>query len=298
MGDPAGIGPEVTAKALESKTVGKNTRYVVIGNVDVFKKYGRSKVNVEFVHVPSAKPFQPGKPSPLSGQASLTYLDRAIEMIRRKKISALVTAPLSKEWVHFSEPGFIGHTEYLAHAFHVKQFEMMFVAGRFKVVLLTRHIPLRDVSGYIKKKNISQTLHLTHAYLKKIFRIKKPKIAVCGLNPHAGEGGLLGKEDILEIVPAIQESRKRGIIVFGPFSADTLFTPTNIKRFDCFIAMYHDQGLIPIKSFYLSQLVNLTIGLPFVRTSVAHGTAFDIAGKGKADPSSMIASIQLAQQLL
>jgi len=173
----------------------------------------------------------------------------------------------------------------------------MFVADKLKTVLATRHIPLSRVSKKITPALLTEVIHLAAVALQNYFKIKNPAIAVCGLNPHAGENGEMGKEEIQTIIPALQKIKRNGIDVRGPFSADTLFYPPISQKYDAIISMYHDQGLIAIKSLYFKNLVNLTIGLPFVRTSPAHGTAFDIAGKNKADPSSMQAAIKLALQL-
>jgi 4-hydroxythreonine-4-phosphate dehydrogenase len=192
---------------------------------------------------------------------------------------------------------FPGHTEYLARAFDAKRVGMMFVSNRLKTIIVTRHIPLRRVHLNVTTKNVFDTICLAEKALKQHFRIRRPKLAVCGLNPHAGEKGEIGDEEITQIIPAIRKAKQKNIIVTGPLPADTLFAPERSNKYDAIIAMYHDQGLIPIKTLYFSELVNLTVGLPFIRTSPAHGTAFDIAGKNKADPSSMAAAIKLAAEL-
>ncbi len=174
---------------------------------------------------------------------------------------------------------------------------MMFVGDSLRTIIVTRHIPVKKVASALNKKVIVDTICLANNALKKQFQIKNPRLAVCGLNPHAGEGGKIGREEITTIIPAIKACRQKKINVSGPFAADTLFKPSRTKDFDCIVAMYHDQGLIPVKSLYFDQVVNLTIGLPYIRTSPAHGTAFDIAGKNKADSSSMEAAIRLAIQL-
>lgn len=275
LGDPCGIGPQVTAKAL--------------------KMLPRLRANI--VMIGDQKGFIPGKPNPASARASLDYLNRAVELLKGNKISALVTAPVSKESISALGVSFEGHTEFLARAFKVKNFGMMFVTRPLKTILVTRHIPLNQVSEAINPRNIFETIQLISLSLRNQFRIKNPRIAVCGLNPHAGEGGMIGEEERTKIVPAIKRARKAGIDAFGPLAADTLFCGPVIRGYDAAVAMYHDQGLIAIKSLYFSKVVNLTVGLPFVRTSPAHGTAFDIAGKNKADPSSMLEAIKLAARL-
>ncbi|MBF0484018.1 MAG: 4-hydroxythreonine-4-phosphate dehydrogenase PdxA [Candidatus Omnitrophica bacterium] len=276
LGDPCGVGPEIIAKALRRPDIKKLGKFVIIGDDLKWKL---------------------GKPSAQSGKASLEYLNTGIELIKQKKIDALVTGPLSKELVSLSCPGFHGHTEYLAEAFNVKNVEMLFVAGKWKVIIATRHIPLNQVSSAITVKGLSQTIELTHSVLQKMFKIKKPKIAVCGLNPHAGEGGKIGMEEKEVVSKAVDAAQDRKMKIYGPFAADTLFVPVNGEKYDAIISMYHDQGLGPIKALFFPNLVNVTIGLPFIRTSTAHGTAFGIAGKNVADPSSMIEAIKLAFEL-
>lgn len=300
LGDPAGIGAEVAAKALAKFSVRRAARFTIIGDECLFRKYFpiRHK-NCTFFDAGclGTGDFKTGRPSRLTGKASLTYLQTAIDLVKRRQLSALVTAPVCKEAIGETIPSFHGHTEFLAGAFHVKDIGMMFVSGPLRVLLVTRHIPLDQVSKTINTEVVFQAIRLTDTALKKYFRLKKPLIGVCGLNPHAGEGGTLGREEIRHIIPAINRARAQGIRVQGPFPADTIFYPRNSKRFDALLAMYHDQGLIPAKTLYFRKLVNLTVGLPFVRTSPAHGTAFDIAGKNKADASSMIEAVKLAAQL-
>jgi 4-hydroxythreonine-4-phosphate dehydrogenase len=223
-------------------------------------------------------------------------LDTAIALIKEGVADALVTAPLSKESVSRYYKNFKGHTEYLAQAFGARNFDMMFIARQVRLTIVTRHVPIKDVPALITQKAVFNSIDLMAKTLKDKFKIKTPKIAVLGLNPHAGEGGLLGHEDIKHILPAIQKAKAQGINAMGPFPADTFFAFH--KPYDGIIAMYHDQGLVPLKGLYMKELVNFTAGLPFVRTSPAHGTAFDIAGKNKADPSSMLSALKLACQLV
>ena len=217
-------------------------------------------------------------------------------MIKGRVADALVTAPLSKEAVSRYHKNFMGHTEYLASAFGVKNFDMMFITPHLRLTIVTRHVPLKQVPGLITQKAVFDSIVLMAKTLKEKFKIRNPKIAVLGLNPHAGEAGLLGSEDIKRILPAIRQANSQGINAKGPLPADTFFAFP--KGFDGIISMYHDQGLAPFKGLYMKELVNFTAGLPFVRTSPAHGTAFDIVGKNKADPSSMMAAIKLACELL
>lgn len=287
MGDPEGIGPEVIAKAL--KRISQLTASVIIvGEDSVIRRWlPKFPKNVSLLNISYKSP----------GEGSLKFLDKAIFLIKQGVADALVTGPLSKERVAQYSKGFIGHTEYLAQAFDVQQVEMMFVAGKIKTVIVTRHDSIKDLPRLITTSKVLNSIELTHQGLIKTFKIRKPRIAVLGLNPHAGENGLIGQEEINAIIPAIKKANQLGFNVKGPFPADTFFGH-GLKDYDAVIAMYHDQGLIPIKTLYFKEVVNTTIGLPFVRTCPAHGTAFDIAGKGVADPSSMIASIKLAEQLI
>ena len=300
LGDPAGIGAEVTAKALANPSLRRAARFTIIGDACLFRRYFPVRYkNCVFLDVGclGSGEFKIGRPSRLTGKASLAYLQKAIALVKRKELDALVTAPVCKEAIGETDASFHGHTEFLADAFRAKDIGMMFVSGPLRVLLATRHIPLSQVSRTISSELVYRAIRLTNTALQKYFRIPKPLIGVCGLNPHAGEGGTLGREEIRHIIPAIKSARSAGIKVEGPFSADTIFYPENSRRFDALLAMYHDQGLIPAKTLYSRKLVNLTVGLPFVRTSPAHGTAFDIAGKNRADASSTIAAINLAVNL-
>lgn len=301
MGEPAGIGPEVIAKALSKAALRRLARFMIIGDWNVFRLYcPRLPGNVSFLDMknfPAGK-IRLGHPHPLTARASLQYIDKALELIAQKKMNALVTAPVSKKAVSSLNKKFPGHTEYIAHYFHIRRFAMMFVGPTLKTVVATRHIPLQQVPQAVTSQHLYETILLTECALKEYFKIKHPKIAVCGINPHAGEGGTIGKEEIRTLIPVIRKAQKNHLKVFGPFSADTIYYSANAKKYDVIIAMYHDQGLIPIKTLFFNRLVNLTIGLPFVRTSPAHGTAFDIAGQNKADPTSMAEAIKLAAELI
>lgn len=299
MGDPCGIGPEVIAKALAKPSLRTSAQFLIIGDYRVYQRYSRKRRDDGFVdlrNMPSNR-LRLGSPNAASARASLEYLQYAIGLLKEKKITSLVTAPLCKKAISSLGVPFCGHTEYLAEAFNVKRFGMMFVTDRLKTSLVTRHLPLSSVPQAIDSSKIDTTLGLTHETLQKFFKIKKPMIAVCGLNPHAGEGGQIGREELTKIIPAIKKANQKGLKIFGPFAADTLFCPGTVSNYDAIVAMYHDQGLIPMKSLYFRKVVNLTMGLPFVRTSPAHGTAFDIAGKNVADPSSMREAIKLAVEL-
>ncbi len=287
MGDPEGIGPEIIGKALKRKDVLAQGSYIVFGDKSLLKSHLKScPKTVSIVDVPYRT----------AGEGSLKFLDKAIEFVKGGIIDAVATAPLSKERVAQYSKGFKGHTEYLADAFNIPNVEMMFVANQLRVVIVTRHEPLAKIPSLITSIKVTDTINLTHQTLVNTFKIKKPKIAVLGLNPHAGENGLMGLEEERVIKPVIARLRAKGMNVNGPFPADTFFAH-GASKYDATIAMYHDQGLTPIKTMYFDNLVNTTIGLPFVRTCPAHGTAFDIAGKNRANPSSMAASLILAHQL-
>ena len=300
LGDPTGIGPEVVARALAKPAIRKLGSFQLIGDYCVYRKYCSAHYhNCSFIDLKSMKlsEWKTGRPNKASAKASLNALEKGIELLKRKEISSLVTAPVSKEAIGSIKPSFQGHTEFLADAFRIKNVGMMFVADKVRTIIVTRHIPIHQVPKAISASNVYKTINLTHRALKEIFRIKEPVIGVCGLNPHAGEGGTIGREEMTKIIPAIKKARQHHMNVQGPFAADTLFSPDITQRYDAIVAMYHDQGLIPVKTLCFKELVNLTIGLPFIRTSPAHGTAFNIAGKNKADPSSMCAAIKLAVQL-
>ncbi len=300
-GDPSSIAPEIIVKTLNKRSLSHGAHFIVIANENLLKSYGlRRRPNIEIIDPSplSSQSFSIGRPNRHAAKAAMAYLEQACEMLKNKKIDSLVTAPLSKQMICSLGYNFRGHTEFLAESFMIKNYEMMFVAKSIKLVLATRHIPLKQIPEKLSKKNILKTLTLTHQALRKLFKIKKPKIALCGINPHAGEQGHMGNEERTILLPAIREALRKGISAQGPLPADTLFCPQHIKRYDGIIAMYHDQGLAPLKALYFKELVNLTIGLPFIRTSPAHGTAYDIAGKNQADETSMEQSIVLAHRLM
>ncbi len=300
LGDPAGIGPEVAAKAIQSSAIRKLKNLLIIGEFNHFQRHcPQLPSNCTFLDLKNLPKsgWRIGKPSRICAQASLDYLESACALIQRGQARALVTAPVCKEAINLLDRHFHGHTEYLAEAFHVKKFGMMFVGGGIKTILVTRHLPIKAVSSALSTQNILETIRLAQGALKSFFKIARPSIGVTGLNPHAGEGGTLGREEITTIIPAIQKAQRLGIRVQGPLSGDTAFTPHVAKQFDALVTMYHDQGLIAVKAKDWDRLVNLTVGLPFIRTSPAHGTAFNIAGQNRANPQSMIAAIELADRL-
>lgn len=301
LGDPAGIGPEITAKALSKSSIAHLADFLLIGDRCVYTHYkksiGRASSFLDLntiSHCPSPQRLSEKQ----RGTAAYAYLQKAIALLRAHDIDAVVTAPVNKNVIiNAGFPHFTGHTEMFADAFHVTHVEMMFVGGPFKTIIATRHMPLHQVASSITIEGLLATIRLSHACLKKTFKIRRPHIALCGVNPHAGEHGKIGTEEMTCVRPAIEAANNEGMRVDGPLAADTVFIPSHAQKYDLIIAMYHDQGLAPIKALYFNQLVNLTIGLPFIRTSTAHGTAEDIAGLNCADPSSMIAAIRLACQL-
>lgn len=299
MGDPAGIGPEIIVKAISMPCINRLAHFQIIGDQRIFSRYQKRPLKnctfLDLKNVPNKMSL--GTINKAAGRAAMEYLDTALSLLQTKKINALVTAPLCKEAVQLTNPHFKGHTEYLAAFFHVKEFDMMFVLDDLKVVITTRHVPVSEIPKQITRKLVTKTILLTARSLKDHFHIRQPRIAVCGLNPHAGEGGHIGNEEIKVITPVIRQIQRTCKNLRGPFAADTLFYNANASKYDAIIAMYHDQGLAPIKTAHFYKLVNLTIGLPVIRTSPAHGTAFDIVGKNKADPSSMCESIKLAVRL-
>ena len=297
-GDPGGCGPFITLKAIES--IGNNSlEFFVVGDQKIFQKlpiYKKVKNKINFIDLNTRgiEGIKRGKPSRLSGGASLSYLNKALELISEKKIKCLVTAPLSKEAVKSVLGNFSGHTEYLADYFKVKNFAMMMASPHLKVVMATRHINLKEVSSFLDKEDIYNLLHLTYRFLQSQFKLKRPRIVFCAINPHAGVNTFIGDEE----KKILQARKKFKRLTFGPYPADTIFTKENLKRYDCIICTYHDQAMIPFKLLSFQTGVNLTLGLPIVRTSPAHGVAYDIVGRGEtAFHSSMLEAIKLASKL-
>ncbi len=276
-GDPAGIGPEVVARAAADPRVAAACEPVVYG-------------------APADESFAPGVLSAEAGRAAFDAIVRAVADAQGGSVHAIATAPVNKEAFRLAGLPWSGHTDLLAHLTGAPHVAMMFHSDVLRVVLATVHIPLADVPGRLTRESLEATIALTAAELPR-FGIAAPKIAVAGLNPHAGEHGLFGSEEARTIAPAVEACRSRGIDVSGPFPGDTIFVRARRGEFDVVIACYHDQGLIPVKLLAFGEAVNVTLGLPIVRTSVDHGTAFDIAGKGIADPASMVAAVLLAARL-
>jgi len=307
IGDPFGIGPEVVLKALASPKLRGLANFIIVGDIPVL--CAEAKVlkislprgeHVRFIDVGAIRrehDIKFGRQSRLSGRASLAYIDYALGLIKDGKADCLVTAPVSKEAISSAGVKFSGHTEYIAKAFKTDRFAMMLVGGPLKVTLATRHLPIKAVPKAVTKAEIVNCIGLSHEALKRYFGISRPRIGVASLNPHGGEGGSIGSEEERVIKPAVAQAKKRFKDITGPVSSEALFYEAFRGRLDCVIAMYHDQGLTPLKMIARDNSVNVTLGLPFVRTSPGHGTAFDIAGKGLANPESMTEAISLAIEM-
>lgn len=276
-GDPSGIGPEIAAKAAVDGRVLAVCEPVVYGP-------------------PAGRSFSPGLLTAEAGQAAFDIVIRAVEDARSGQVDAIATAPVNKEAFRLAGLPWSGHTDLLQHLTGAPHVAMLFHSDVIRVVLATVHIPLVEVPRALTQASLEATIVLTSRELPR-FGLADPRIAVAGLNPHAGEHGLFGREEQTSIEPAIAACRARGVNVEGPFPGDTVFLRATRGDFDVVVACYHDQGLIPVKLLAFGQAVNVTLGLPIVRTSVDHGTAFDIAGKGIADPESMIAAVLLAARL-
>ncbi len=298
-GEPAGIGPEI---ALRAAHVTKRP-CVLLGDRTLLEQTARSiglawpLPDEAIRHEPLAEPVVPGRPRSGNARYVLDLLDRAIDGCRSGEFCAMATAPVHKAVINEAGIAFSGHTEYLAAATGVRTVVMMLVGGGLRVALATTHLPLAQVAASITLDSLGSTLDTVDRDLRNRFGIQRPRIAVAALNPHAGESGYLGREEIDVIGPAIAAARGRGIEAEGPWPADTLFVPQRARAFDAIVAMYHDQGLGPLKYASFGHGVNVTLGLPLVRTSVDHGTALDLAGLGRADPASMLAAIELAGEL-
>lgn len=317
IGDINGVGAEVTIKALLDNRLIKLVTPVIYAHGKALTFYRKhlgiedfnfmqiksidevhhKKINV--INVLEESPeVLPGMETNEAGKLALAALDHAIKDLKDNKIEALVTAPLNKNNINSPEKKFVGHTEYLTEAFGSKESLMFLVAEGIRVGLVTGHVPLKDVAKNITPEKIKSKLNIMMKSLKDDFGIAKPKIAVLGLNPHAGEDGLLGDEEENIIKPLIKEYKDKGHLVFGPYSADGFFGMMHQKKFDGILAMYHDQGLIPFKSQAFETGVNFTAGLPVIRTSPDHGTAYNIAGKNVADEGSMRAAILQAYDII
>ena len=295
LGDPSGIGPEIVAKAVRDPEVLSLCEPIVIGDPVAFALHNIALPECEVFSCPGIDRKIPlGEPSEQSGKSALTALEAGVGLVTTRQAQALVTAPVSKESFALAGAKIPGHTEWLAAKAGVDSVGMLMVAGVLRALLLTRHIPLSNVSSTLTAEVFEEGALLAYHFAKEILQLKHPRLVACGLNPHAGDKGLIGNEEKKVMLPAIRALRRQKIRIQGPLSADALFADMTNKRYDIALAAYHDQGMIPLKVFAREKLVNITLGLPYIRTSPGHGTAFDIAGKDKADPQPMIEAIRLA----
>ena len=317
IGDPGGIGPEVVLKSLLSKEISKSCKAVIVGDRVVIEEAIERLTppcppvvrggwggevgflnDIELINagVITDRDFERARPTAAGGRASVAYIKKAVELAMEKRVDGLVTAPISKEALKLAGFPWPGHTEMLAELTGTKEYAMMLAGGPLKVILVTIHTALKNVPGFVTKERILKIIRLAKKACD-MLGIQRPVIAVSGLNPHAGESGILGTEEGEEIAPAIEGAKKEGIIAEGPFPPDVIFRRAFKGEVDMVVCMYHDQGLIPLKMIAFDTGVNVTVGLPIIRTSPDHGTAYDIAWKGIADPSSMIEAIRMAIRL-
>jgi len=314
MGDPAGVGPEIIAKVFSDGGLFAFSRPFVVGNAAVLEKIvkelrldltvktiaspdesrpGRGLLEVISIGTIDPARHAWGKPDAHSGKDVVEYITHTVRLAMKNEIAALVTAPINKEQIHAAGFDFPGHTELLAHLTGGTRYGMLFVGGGLNLILATIHHSLRDVPGLITRDRVLTTIRLAHEAMQS-FGISAPRIGVAALNPHAGEAGLFGSEETREIMPAVLAARAEGIDASDPLPADTLFHKARKGGYDIVVAMYHDQGLAPLKMVAFESAVNITVGLPIIRTSVDHGTAYDIAGTGRADPTSLSEAVRLA----
>jgi 4-hydroxythreonine-4-phosphate dehydrogenase len=317
MGDPSGIGPEVVLKAVAEEEVVRCCVPVIIGDAQLLAHTARTldlQSGYDIVrkgeplperlseptiyHLDNISGFiEPGIESGAAGRAAAGYIEAAVELCAAGSVDAIATAPINKRALFLGGYSFPGHTEFLAHLTGSEEYAMAFVAENLRVVLISTHVPLAEAIKLVRRDLMIRTIRLAHRELKR-WGIERPRLAVAALNPHGAEGGLFGVEEASEIMPAIESCHGVDEMnVAGPFSADTVFLRASRGEFDAVIACYHDQAMIPVKCLSFGEAVNVTLGLPFIRTSVDHGTAFDIAGKGIAEHSSMVAAIKLAAKL-
>lgn len=308
-GDPSGIGPEIAAKA--RARLGAELAFFWIGDpshlpqgtswIQIARPADAGRVAADHLPVlrhdfPAAA--LPGTPAPENATAVIAVIARAVALAMTGEVSAICTAPIHKKALKDGAGfAFPGHTEYLAHLAGVDRVVMMLACEALKVVPATIHIPLAEVPRQLTAELLETTIRITRDGLRRDFGLEEPRLAVAGLNPHAGEGGAMGREEIALIAPLVARLREEGFAIAGPLPADTMFHPAARARYDAAICMYHDQALIPIKTIDFAGGVNVTLGLPFVRTSPDHGTAYDIAGKGLADPSSLVAALRMAHEM-
>ncbi len=316
MGDPAGIGPEIVAKTFADPGFGDENRILVVGDPAILERAARLldlQLGINEIEDPEEALFEPGVADVLAvgelpedlpfgaldaraGDAAFRYLQRATELASAGRVGAIATAPLNKEAMHLAGHKYPGHTEILAELTGTDDYAMMLVTDELKVIHVSTHVSLREAIERVKPERELAVMRLAHGSLRKL-GVETPKVAVAGLNPHAGENGLFGTEDAQYIAPAVEEAREQGIETSGPWPPDTVLMRARRGEFDVVVVQYHDQGHIPVKLMGFDTGVNVTVGLPFFRTSVDHGTAFDIAGTGRADHASMQAALDLARKL-
>jgi len=316
IGDPGGIGPEILMKALPLIRKLKNSSPFIIGDATVLRKnlkfsgerlnlnfvkdsrdFDGKKINAYDVGAIAGESFPVGEDSGICGRASFLYVKKAVGLWKECMLDGLVTLPISKKAWHLAGKFYSGHTEFLASALGAEKYAMIMAAGKLKVLLVTAHVPLREVSSMLTKELIVDKVLTAYDFLIDS-GVKNPVIALSAVNPHGGEGGILGQEERKLIVPAAEELKRLGINCTGPLPADAVFRKAMESRIDLIVAMYHDQALIPLKTFWFNRLVNVTAGLDMVRTSPGHGTGFDIAYRNKADPSSFVEAYKLAAALI
>lgn len=317
MGDPVGIGPEIISRALTQRSVYETCCPLVLGDVAVMtatNQWLKTELVIRPVDAPESGLYQSGSidliglsdldhsqlkyghPTQETGRAMVSYITQGIDWAMKGRIHGIATSPINKAAMHMAGTDFDGHTELLAQRTKTSDYVMMLAGNRLRVALVTIHLPLAQVPGSLTTEAVFRTISITDEALRSAFGIPKPRLAVAALNPHAGEEGLFGDEEVRVISPAIEKARGAGMDVSGPHPPDTLFYKALKGRWDAVVCMYHDQGLIPFKTVHFSDGVNVTLGLPIVRTSVDHGTAYDIAGTGKADPKSLVAAIRMAAE--
>lgn len=315
MGDPAGIGPEVIAKAVAGRRLRNVCHPIVIGSFPVMEQTIKTlKLRLKALRVDThdrlpwregtvavldpleqpLKRFTQGVAAAVTGAASVAFIKKGVELAQIGCIDGIVTAPINKEAINMAGCRYPGHTELLADLTRAKESGMMIIGGPLRIMFVTTHVAIKDLPSLLTRAKIGKAIRLAQLALTQLFGIKKPKIGVAALNPHAGEHGLFGNEESRVILPAARAAQARGILASDPLPADTLFGKAARGEYDGVVALYHDQGLIPLKLMAFGTCVNLTVGLPIIRTSVDHGTAFDIVGKGLADPGSLLEAITLA----
>lgn len=292
LGEPAGIGAELVQQLAANNEL---ENCVLVGDKNLIHHSISASKQLNIHHVPLARPHLLGQLDLANAGYVLATIKAAAMGCVTGRYQAMVTCPIHKGIINDAGIEFSGHTEYLAELTHTSKVVMMLLNQVMRVALMTTHIPLKDVSSHITDNEIKQVVKILNHDLQTKFGIVRPKIAVCGLNPHAGEGGHLGREELDTIIPALDDLRTLGLDLDGPIPADSLFTPAKVKNYDAILAMYHDQGLAPLKYAGFGESVNITLGLPIIRTSVDHGTALDIAGKGVADAGSLRAALKLAK---